>query len=141
MSLARDAGPSPEAVRLDLWLWAARWYKTRALARQAIEASRVRVAGQPCKPARLLRVGDTLAIARGEEHFQVEVLGLQAQRGPASVAQGLYRETPASMRAREAAAVQRRADRLAAPVPPPVRPGKHDRHRIKAFKQKAGEAE
>ncbi len=140
MNLALDEAPSLDELRLDVWLWAARWYKTRALARQAIEASQVRVAGQSCKPARLLHVGDAVAITRGEECFQVEVLWLRAQRGPATIAQRLYRETPESMQAREQTAVWRRADRLAAPVPPARRPGKHDRHRIKAFKQGTGDA-
>ncbi len=124
-----------QALRLDVWLWAARWFKTRALARQAIEAGRVRVADGPCKPAHALRGGESLQISRGDEHFVIVVLALSAQRGPASVAQTLYRETDASAQARSARAAQRRVERRAAPQPPPTRPDKRDRRRLHAFKQ------
>lgn len=139
MSRASDP-QAPATVRLDVWLWAARWFRTRALAQQAIQTGRVRVAGQSCKPARALRAGEMLQISRGEERHEVAVLALATQRGSAFVAQALYRETEASAQAREAAFAQRRAERLAAPVPPPVRPGKRDRRRIHAFKQQIDDA-
>jgi len=99
-----------DGVRLDLWLWAARFFKTRALAKRAIEAGKVDVNSQSGKPATLLRAGETLRIARGEERFEVVVFALSAQRGPASVAQTLYRETDASLAAREAERERRRME-------------------------------
>src|SRR5690606_31886384 len=98
--------PMPDdtaSVRLDLWLWAARYFKTRALAKQAIETGRVEIGGQRAKPARGVRVGDVLQVARMEERFEVEVLALSNVRGPASVAQTLYRESETSRLVREQA--------------------------------------
>jgi len=89
------------SVRLDLWLWAARFYKTRSIARQAIETGKVDVAGQRAKAARALRIGDAVRITRGEEVFEVEVLALSDSRGPAPVAQALYLESEASRVQRE----------------------------------------
>jgi ribosome-associated heat shock protein Hsp15 len=98
------------SVRLDLWLWAARFYKTRSLAKQAIESGRVEVAGQDAKPSRALRVGEALSIRRGEELFEIEVLALSEKRGSASVAQTLYRESEASIARREAEREKRRME-------------------------------
>ena len=100
---------SPASVRLDLWLWAARFFKTRALAKQAIETGKVEVGGQRAKPSRSVRPGDALVIQRGEERFHVEVAGLSDVRGPAKVAQSLYVESEASRAA---------ASRPAPPAPP-----------------------
>lgn len=119
-------------VRLDLWLWAARFYRTRALAKHAIETGKVDVAGQRAKPSRSVRIGDALVVARGEEHFEIEVLALSDMRGPASVAQALYRESAASRLARE----QARAMRAAAHNgfrPPETRPDKRARRLILAL--------
>src|SRR5690349_13475135 len=80
-------------VRADLWLWAARFFKTRSLAKQAIVTGRIEVDGVACKPSRTLRPGVRLRIVRGEECYEVEVIELSDRRGPASVAQGLYRES------------------------------------------------
>jgi ribosome-associated heat shock protein Hsp15 len=94
-------------VRLDKWLWAARFYKTRGLAVEFIEKGRVLVNGQPVKRARELRVGDLLSLRQGthgEIARELRVLGLSDLRGPATVAQTLYEETPASVAAREAQA-------------------------------------
>lgn len=85
-----------DRLRIDKWLWAARFFKTRALAQEAIALGRVRIGGERLKPAREARVGETLNIARGEEHFEVVVCALSGQRGPATVAQTLYQETAAS---------------------------------------------
>ena len=124
---------APPGVRADIWLWAARFFKTRALAKQALAAGKIACGGVVCKPARLLRVGERLDIARGEERFEIELLALANTRGPATMAQTLYRESPASSAAR---AVQREQRRLQqAGTPPPARPGKRDRRRIHAFKQ------
>ena len=99
-SAAPAVADAPTSVRLDLWLWAARFFRTRALAKQAIETGKVEVEGQRAKPARAVRVGEALRVVRGEEIFEVEVAGLSATRGPARVAQGLYLESDASREAR-----------------------------------------
>ncbi|THD10492.1 RNA-binding S4 domain-containing protein [Metallibacterium scheffleri] len=122
-------------MRADIWLWAARFFKTRALAKQALAAGKIACGGVACKPARLLRVGERLDIARGEERFEIEVLALANTRGPATMAQTLYRESPASSAARAALREQRRLQQAGTPQPPPARPGKRDRRRIHAFKQ------
>ena len=126
---------APHGVRADIWLWAARFFKTRALAKQALAAGKIACGGVACKPARLLRGGERLDIARGEERFEIEVLALANTRGPATMAQTLYRESPASSAARAALREQRRLQQAGTPLPPPARPGKRDRRRIHAFKQ------
>ena len=82
-----ELSPLPPSVRLDIWLWAARFFKTRSLAKQAIETGKVSVAGQRPKSSRAVRVGEQLQVDRGEEHFEIQVLGLSDQRGPAPAAQ------------------------------------------------------
>ena len=119
-------------VRLDLWLWAARFYKTRALAKHAIETGKVEVGGQRAKASRGVRVGDALVVARGEERFGVEVLALADVRGPASIAQTLYRESDASKRAREQARALRAAERTGF-RPPETKPDKRARRLIRAL--------
>ena len=119
-------------VRLDVWLWAARFYKTRSLARQSIEAGRVELDGQRAKPARALRVGAQLAIVRGDERFEVEVLALADQRGPANLAQGLYRESEQSIAARAETRARKAAER-AGYRPPETRPDKRARRLIRAL--------
>lgn len=125
-------GQSIEGVRIDIWLWAARFFKTRALAKQALVAGRVEIAGATCKPSRQVRIGDTLTIVRGEERFEITVAGLSEQRGPAAVAQALYEESDVSRERREAAAVQRRAER-AGFRPPESKPDKRARRLIRAL--------
>lgn len=119
-------------VRLDLWLWAARFYKTRALAKHAIETGKVDVGGQRAKPSRSVRAGDALVVARGEERFEVEVAALSTVRGPASIAQTLYRESDASKLAREQARALRAAER-AGFSPPESKPDKRARRLIRAL--------
>lgn len=97
-----------DKLRIDKWLWAARFYKTRTLASEEIARGRVAVNGQEVKPAREVKVGDTVAIRQGPLARTVVVKGLSGVRGPAPVAQQLYEETPESVRARELAAEQRR---------------------------------
>src|SRR5690606_37441064 len=87
--MTRHSTEQNDTVRLDLWLWAARFYKTRSLARQAIETGKVEVDGQRAKPARALRGGESLRVERSGEIFQATVLALSDSRGPASVAQAL----------------------------------------------------
>ncbi|MGG6461606.1 RNA-binding S4 domain-containing protein [Solilutibacter silvestris] len=120
------------AVRLDIWLWAARFFRTRSLAKQAIEVGRVEVDGQRAKPSRVVRTGERLQVTRGEEVFAITVRGLSEQRGPASVAQTLYVEDPESIAARaetRAAAAAARAGY----TPPEGRPDKRARRLIRAL--------
>jgi ribosome-associated heat shock protein Hsp15 len=124
-----SAKPEAAGVRLDVWLWAARLFKTRSLAKASIEAGRARIDGVACKPSRLVRVGDRLMVSRGEERIEIEVRGLSEQRGPAPVAQALYDETPASRTAREAAREQRRLQGAGYRAPP-ARPDKRARREI-----------
>ncbi len=98
-----------ERVRLDKWLWAARFYKTRSLAAKACELGRVELHGQAAKPASGLQAGESLRVTTPGGVFEVEVLALSDQRGPAAVAQTLYRETAASREARARAAEERKA--------------------------------
>lgn len=123
---------SMPSVRLDLWLWAARFFKTRALARHAIETGKVDVGGQRAKPSRGVRVGDALVIARGEERFEVEVQTLGDMRGPASIAQGLYRESDASRLVREQLRALRAAERAGFRAPE-TKPDKRARRLIRAL--------
>jgi ribosome-associated heat shock protein Hsp15 len=120
-------------VRLDKWLWAARFFKTRTLAAKACELGRVEANHQPLRSAREVRAGDLLSIKTEGGDFQVEVLALSDMRGPASVAQTLYRETEASREARQRLAEERRAGLHFAPAPA-GRPSKRDRRRIIRFR-------
>ena len=119
-------------VRLDLWLWAARFFRTRALAKQAVETGKVEVGGQRAKPARAVRMGDALRIERSGEVFEVEVRGLSDSRGPAPVAQALYAESDASRARREAARELARAERTGYRAPE-TRPDKRARRLIRAL--------
>ena len=98
-----------DRVRIDKWLWAARFYKTRALAARACELGRIESNEQPAKPAREVRIGDMLRVKNDGGEFHVEVLQLSEIRGPAAVAQTLYRETEASREARVKVAEERKA--------------------------------
>jgi ribosome-associated heat shock protein Hsp15 len=120
-------------TRLDRWLWYARFFKTRSLARQAVEGGRVHVGGARVKPGRAVRIGDLLEIQRGEERYEVTVRALGERRGPATEAQGLYAESEASVARRTEEAAQRRA--LSASEPRGGRPDKRDRRRLRAFRE------
>lgn len=117
-------------LRLDKWLWAARFCKTRALATDEIGKGRVRVNEQVVKPARELKVGDRVELRQGVVLRTVVVRGLSAVRGPAPVAQALYEETPASIAAREAAAERRRLAPEPAAAIDQGRPTKRDRRQL-----------
>ncbi|MGF1645299.1 MAG: RNA-binding S4 domain-containing protein [Thiotrichales bacterium] len=119
-------------VRLDKWLWAARFFKTRALASEAIAGGRVHLGDQRVKPSRAVNVGDTLRIRRGLDEFVVIVVELSERRGPASVAQTLFQETPESLSARETAAAIRRLQRDGM-TPSEHRPSGRDRQRIRSL--------
>jgi ribosome-associated heat shock protein Hsp15 len=122
-----------EGVRMDAWLWAARFFKTRTLAKKACDLARIRSNRQTAKAAREVRVGDMLNIATEGGEFEVEVLGVSEVRGPAVEAQKLYRETEASKDIRQKAAAERRAAREFEALPP-HRPSKRDRRRIIQFR-------
>jgi ribosome-associated heat shock protein Hsp15 len=121
------------SVRIDKWLWAARFFKTRSLATRACELGRIQSNGQPAKPAREVKIGDMLRITNDGGDFQIEVLQLSEVRGPAAVAQTLYRETEASREARLKAAAERKAAMQFEPMPT-GRPSKRDRRRIIQFR-------
>jgi ribosome-associated heat shock protein Hsp15 len=120
-------------VRIDKWLWAARFFKTRALASRACDLGRIRSKGVEAKPAREVRVGDMLRVRNEGGEFEIEVLALSEMRGPAAMAQTLYRETEASKEARIKLAAERKAMQQYAPLPE-RRPSKRDRRRIIQFR-------
>jgi ribosome-associated heat shock protein Hsp15 len=128
---APDKDLPAERVRLDKWLWAARFFKTRALSAEAIDKGRVSVNGQVAKASREPRVGDTLEFRQGNDWRTVTVRGLSAVRGPAPVAQQLYEETPESVARRVAAAEQRRLAPEPALAQTQGRPTKRDRRTLK----------
>lgn len=117
-------------MRLDKWLWAARFYKTRTLATEEIGRGRVQVNNQEAKPARDIKTGDTVAMRQGPVMRTVVIRGLSQQRGAAPVAQQLYEETPESLRLREAAAEQRRLNNEPAASIEHGRPTKRDRRSL-----------
>jgi ribosome-associated heat shock protein Hsp15 len=121
------------SVRIDKWLWAARFFKTRALAARACELGRIQYNGQPAKPARDVRIGDMLRVTNEGGEFHVEVLLLSEVRGPAAVAQTLYRETDESRELRLKVAAERKAMRQFETLPA-GRPSKRDRRRIIQFR-------
>lgn len=120
-------------VRIDKWLWAARFFKTRSLAARACELGRVQSNGQPVKPAREVRIADMLRVTNEGGEFHVEVLALSEARGPASVAQTLYRETEESRQQRMKVAAERKAMKQFEELPA-GRPSKRDRRRIIQFR-------
>jgi ribosome-associated heat shock protein Hsp15 len=122
-------------MRIDKWLWAARFYKTRSLAAEEIGKGRVEVNGQEAKASRDVKVGDTVAMRREGVSRTVVVKGLSEVRGPAPVAQQLYEETPESLRAREQAAEQRRLAREPALSIEHGRPTKRGRRDLEEAKQ------
>ena len=126
---ARDDEVDDGRVRLDKWLWAARFFKTRGLASEAIAGGKVQVNGDRAKRARPLQVGDEIRVRLGPYEHHVVVRALSAQRGPASVAAELYEERPESVAAREAMALQLKTLH-AAFVPDKGRPTKRDRREI-----------
>ena len=124
--------------RLDKWLWAARFFRTRAQAKQAIDGGKVTVGDVRAKPAKEIGVGDTLSIRRGDEVFIVQVLGLSEQRGGAPIAQLLYAETEASRTAREQLREHRRGSGFGM-IAPPNRPTKRDRRALDRLHEAAAD--
>jgi ribosome-associated heat shock protein Hsp15 len=126
-------GLPKQSVRIDKWLWAARFFKTRALAAKACDIGRIRSNEIEAKPARDVHIGDMLRIKNEGGDFHVEVLGVSDIRGPAAVAQTLYRETEESKQRRQQEAAERKAMQQYAPLPE-HRPSKRDRRRIIQFR-------
>ena len=122
-------------VRLDKWLWAARFYKTRSLATQAIKGGKIHVNNQRCKPSRTVETGSEVRIKKDSIEQTVIILLLSDKRGPAKVAQTLYEETIASLEKRNQEQQQRRALYASFPQAPAKRPSKKDRRKIVQFKQ------
>lgn len=123
-----------EGVRLDKWLWAARFFKTRNLAKQAIENGRVRYNSQRCKVSREVEVGARLLVEQGSDEIEIDVLALSNQRGPATAARLLYAETQDSVKRREKNAATRKAAALSTPLTP-ERPNKQQRRQLEQLKR------
>jgi ribosome-associated heat shock protein Hsp15 len=124
-----------DSVRIDVWLWAARFFKTRSIAKKACELGRVTSQGVQVKPARDVRVGDRLRVTTEAGEFEIDVLGLSEMRGPAAVAQALYRETEQGREARVKLAEERKTSFQFEPSPI-GRPSKRDRRRIIQFRRR-----
>jgi ribosome-associated heat shock protein Hsp15 len=125
-------------VRLDRWLWAARFFKTRSLAKQAIEGGKVRCDGNRAKPSKEIGVGAEIAVQRGDVEHVVVVTGLSEKRGGAPEAARLYQEKADSIERREAEQEQRRLQRRGT-MPPPARPNKRDRRELQRLKHQGGD--
>ena len=131
---AMGAMSAADSVRLDRWLWAARFFKTRRLAVEAVKTGKVSVDGIRAKPARAVKIGQRLVIRKGPVSFEIDIEGLSEQRGPASVAQTLYQETEQSIKAREQQRLEMRSAAAALPRPE-HRPERRNRRALAAFKR------
>ncbi|HNY40615.1 MAG TPA: RNA-binding S4 domain-containing protein [Bryobacteraceae bacterium] len=123
-----------DRVRIDKWLWAARFFKTRALAARACDLGRIQSNGIDAKPARHVQAGDRLTIRTGVNDYEVEVLALSEMRGPAAAAQALYRESESSIERRRIAAEQRKSEPRFDGIPS-GRPSKRDRRELDRFRR------
>lgn len=122
-------------VRIDKWLWAARFYKTRSLAAKAVSGGHIVVNGHKVKPARTVQPGDMLVIRQDFQAWEIQVVAVSEQRGPAVVAQTLYQETEVSLAQREQARAERKTLQLHLQAPE-RRPDKHERRKIRQFLKK-----
>jgi ribosome-associated heat shock protein Hsp15 len=130
-----ETGHGQSRIRLDRWLWAARFFKTRSAAHTAITGGKVDINGVKAKPASRVGPGDRLRITKGQQLFEVNVLAISENRGPARQAQALYDETEASRSRRADEAAARRATRDTTPIPR-ARPARRDRRALRRFKRK-----
>jgi ribosome-associated heat shock protein Hsp15 len=128
----KETAETNEPIRIDKWLWAARFFKTRSLAAEAVAGGKIQVNGARAKPSRTIRPGDELNIRRGSYEWTVVVKGIAKFRGPASEAAVLYQESEGSKLKREAAATQLKLERLPDFLIP-SRPSKKDRRAIRKF--------
>jgi ribosome-associated heat shock protein Hsp15 len=127
-----------DTVRIDKWLWAARFFKTRGLAREAINGGKVQLDGHRVKPSRALQEGDRLSIRRGEDQFEITVTDLGDRRLSAALAQEKFTEDPAARERRESAAEQRKLERRER-AERSRRPDKRQRRQIVRFTRRSGE--
>ena len=125
----------PESIRLDKWLWAARFFKTRKLAAEAVSGGKVHLNGQRTKPSKDVKIDSHIVIHKDQFSWDITVLGINAQRRPASEAVLLYKETAASLLKREQDVEQRRIERQFMHTDPAERPNKKQRRQIHRFKQ------
>ena len=123
------------SVRLDKWLWAARFFKTRSVAREAVAGGKVHLNGNRAKPGRSLNIGDELRIQRAEEEYTITIVDLTARRGPATVARTLYEESEESCTQREKLAEERKLNRMQN-TSNEGRPDKRQRRRLIRFRNK-----
>lgn len=126
----------PEKIRIDKWLWAARFFRTRAIAADAVNGGKVHVNGQRVKSSRPIQIEDRLEITRGQVHLVVVVAELSDKRGPTKVAQTLYQETPESIEKRELSSQQRKAFNSSMPKSQ-GKPSKHQRREIRKVSGKS----
>ncbi|MFL5607629.1 MAG: RNA-binding S4 domain-containing protein [Gemmatimonadaceae bacterium] len=138
MRQTSDEAPAAGRVRVDKWLWAARFFKTRSLAVDAIEGGKILVAGERVKPAKLIQAGDVVSFRLGPYEHVVTVRAVSERRGPASEAVTLYEETAASRAAREKLAEQLRMAPAAFVFEDKGRPTKRDRRELDRFREKKG---
>jgi ribosome-associated heat shock protein Hsp15 len=122
-----------ESIRIDRWLWAARFYKTRGLATEMVNAGHIRLNDIHTKASKIVKIGDQLSISRGPEEFVIHIIALAGKRGSATIAQSLYEETPASIAARQQLAEQRKMEIALSPAPA-KRPDKKARRQIIRFR-------
>lgn len=122
-------------VRIDKWLWAARFFKTRSLAKKNVEQGKIKVTGQKCKPSRNVQIGDIVTIKKSDLVWEVKVTNLADKRGSATIAQTLYQETEESIKTRESQTLLKKAEYHSTPKPD-RRPTKKQRRDIKIFKNK-----
>lgn len=133
MAERREQDNAVTSVRLDKWLWAARFFKTRSQATAAVNGGKIELNGGRCKAGRGVQVGDRVRVGKAGLIFDVVIEGLSEKRGPAPVAQELYSETPESIERREQDQAMQRAARLSTPIPS-GKPDKRDRRMLKQFK-------
>tara|TARA_B100000809_G_scaffold58402_3_gene54871 strand:+ start:1060 stop:1482 length:423 start_codon:yes stop_codon:yes gene_type:complete len=132
-----DQSRPPDQIRIDRWLWAARFYKTRSRAKIAIAGGKIHVNGAKAKPSREVRIFDNLSIRRENHEIDIVVVALSDQRGSANVAEALYSETPESVERRTALKAQRRMERAGLRMPK-SKPSKRDRRHLMRMKSKTG---
>lgn len=134
--MQESGAQSAERIRLDKWLWVARFFKTRALAAEAVKGGRVELNGKRSKPGRIVCVGDRLSVRKPPFVHDLQVLSVSLRRGPAAEAAAMYRETPSSRELRERVAAQLRSESALWRGAAPGRPTKRDRRRIVRFQRR-----